>query len=362
MNAPLRVAHKDDAWARFVAPVRILLVLLLAAALGGCLSGGDTAPRRDPVRALDICRDGPLVESTWYFGPGHTLGRNESAAGAEPGNAFSSGFLTNDLKEWLSPPVSDGLWIHGDVTLEYWVRSTGSPAPLAIGGDPGEGYHFFNQFGSDRSLQPAYATEYSTIAPVPGAVDHYVENLTMPPGGFVVEAGDRLRVLLTDLALDGPTGSGHEILYGSDTPSQIRFTARCFPKYTWPESTVLLDELVTLPGNQGLLTGAVPATDGLNQATYDLFLPAGTQRLTVTIQQTSDANPVKDDIDIVLLEVDGSNEWGIGSPYSDEQGTLWADNLANVFPRGMLQVQVNSYSGFGYQGRLLVTAQNPVLA
>lgn len=345
-----------------MALVRILLVLLIAAALPGCLSGNDTAPQRDPIRALDDCRNAPLTEHVWYFAAGHRLATNLSAAGAEPGNAFSSGFLTNDLKQWLSDPVAEGLWIHGDVTLDYWVRSAGSPAPLAIGGEPGEGYHFFNQFGSDRSLQPAYATEYSTVAPMPGAVDHYTENLTMPPGGFVVEAGDRLRVLLTDLALDGPGGSGHDVLYGGDTPSQIRFFAQCFPKYSWPESTVLLDETVTLPGNQGLLTGAIPATEGVNLATYDLFLPEGTQRLTVTITQTSDANPIKDDIDLVLLQVDGSNTWGIGSPYSDEQGTLWADNLAQVFPSGMIQVQVNSYSGFAYQGRLLVTTQSPILA
>lgn len=312
--------------------------------------------------ALEACRNGPLNEHVWYFGPGHTLSRNQSAAGAEPGNAFSSGFLTNDLKEWLSTPVTEGLWIQGDVTLEYWARSTGSPALLAIGGNPGEGYHFFNQFGSDRSLQPSYATEYSTVAPVPGAIDHYNETFTMPPGGFVVEAGDRLRVLLTDLALDGPDGSGHEILFGGDTPSQLRFEARCYPSFSWPQSTVLLDETITLTGNQGLLTGAIPPTEGLNLATYDLLLPAGPQRLTVTLTQTMDPNPVKDDIDIVLLEVDGANEWGIGSPYSDEQGTLWADNLASVFPRGMIQVQVNSYSGFAYQGRLLVTLQEPTLA
>lgn len=343
-------------------PAGAVLVLLLAS---GCLADGGDEPGSDGRAALDAwqaCRLEEAAAHVLYFGPGHTLLPALPSAGAEPGNAFSSGFLTNDLKEWLSAPVLDGLWLVGNVTLEYWVRSTGTPAPLAIGGDAGEAYHFFNQFGSDRSLQPSYATEYASPAPQAGAVDHYAETLPMPPGGFVVEAGDRVRVLLTDLALDGPDGSGHEILFGGDTPSQVRFTAKCFPTLSWPESALLLDTAVSLPGNQGLLTGQVPPTEGLNLATFNVTVPPGTQRLSVRITQTSDPNPVKDDIDLVLLEDGGARSWGIGSPYSDERGTLWLDNLAAVFPGREVLVRVDSYSGFGYEGRLVVTAERATLA
>ena len=53
----------------------------------------------------------------------------------------------------------------------------------------------------------------------------------------------------------------------------------------------------------------------------------------------------------------GRAVWSIGSPYSNETGTLWADNLQAVFPDGTLTVEVDSYSGVDYQGHLTVTAE-----
>lgn len=327
-----------------------LAVLLLA----GCLGGGSAEDRAESEVAS--CREAPLAEHVLYFGPSLSLQPQVPPAGSAPGNAFSSGFLTNDLKEWLSAPVADGLWLAGNVTLEFWVRSTGTPAPLVIGGPTGEGYHFFNQFGSDRTLQPSFAVEYSEVAPAAGTIDHYNETLQMPPGGFVLEAGDRVRVLLTDLAADGQDGSGHEVLFGGGTPSQVRFLARCWPGLEYTDA-VVADESFMLPGNQGLLTGAVPASPA-NQHTIDVQLPAGTDRLRIDLKQTADPNPAKDDIDMTLLDRAGEAVWSIGSPYSDESGTLWADNLRSVFPDGAFTIQVDSYSGAGWQGKVTVTASD----
>jgi hypothetical protein len=246
----------------------------------------------------------------------------------------------------------------GNVTLDYWVRSTGTPAPIAVGGDPGEGYHFFNQFGSDRTLQPAYAVEYSDAMPQEGTIDHYTEQLALEPGGFVVESGDRIRLLLTDLALDGLSGGGHDVLFGGSHPSFVSFTARCWPELVWMPDEVLLDQPVSLPANQGLLFGGFAEgrqQNEANQARFDLVVPPGTGRLTIQIRQTSDMNPVKDDVDITLLDRSGAEAWSIGSPYSDESGTLWVDNLEARFPTGEMTIRVDSYSGVAYTGSLLVT-------
>ena len=335
-----------------------LAVLLVA----GCFGGGPT--EENAAAAIADCRAQPPVEQRLYFGPAMGLQPELPPAGYASGNAFSSGFLTNDLKEWLSAAQPAGLWLVGNVTLEYWVRSTGSPAPLVVGGTPGEGYHFFNQFGSDRTFQPAYATEYSDAVPQEGTIDHYVETLALEPGGFVVEAGDRFRVLLTDLAFDSPSGGGHDVLFGGETPSSIAFTARCWPELVWQTEEVLLDQPVSLPANQGLLFGGFAEgrqNNEANQAQFDLVVPPGTGRLAIQIRQTSDANPVKDDIDITLLDRSGAAAWSIGSPYSDESGTLWIDNLEAKFPTGELTVQVDSYSGVAYSGHLLVT-RNVALA
>lgn len=332
-------------------PAAVLVTALLAA---GCFGSGLSEERADA--AIADCRLAPAVPHTYFFGPSMSLQPAPQPEGYAPGNAFSSAFLTNDLKEWLSQPLAEGLWLVGNVTLEYWVRSAGTPAPIVLGGEPGEGYHFFNQFGSDRSLQPAYAVEYSDVAPAEGTVDHYVETLELPPGGFVVEAGDRLRVLLTDLALDGMDGAGHDVLFGGETPSQVRFTARCWPELDYFEERVVEESLV-LPGNQGLLTGAVPA-GAANQERIEVAIPVGADRVRFDLRQGRDANPVKDDVDLQLLDRAGQPVWSIGSPYSDESGTLWADNLRAVFPDGFVTVQVDSYSGLAYEGTLTVTASH----
>jgi hypothetical protein len=343
-------------------PVRVLPALLAVAFLAGCFGGGPTADHA--LAAIADCRVAAPTFHQLYFGPAMGLQDTLPPEGFAPGNSFSSGFLTNDLKEWLSKAQPRGLWLVGNVTLDYWVRSTGTPAPLPIGGAPGEAYHFFNQFGTDRTLQPAYATEYSDPLPQEGTIDHYVETLALEEGGFVAEPGDRFRVLLTDLALDGANGGGHDVLFGPEHPSTVTFMARCWPDLQWQANEVLLDEAVSLPANQGLLFGGV--ADGrqagqANRVQFDLTVPPGTGRLNVTLRQTNDMNPVKDDIDITLLDRSGAAAWSIGSPYSDESGTLWLDNLEAKFPSGELTVQVDSYSGVAYSGHLLVT-RNVALA
>lgn len=343
--------------ANVVAPACAAMLLALLGA--GCLERAEFDASPEVLAALEECRQSPLATSTFYLGPGLTLRHGMPAAGSAPGNAFSSGFLTNDLGEWRSDPLPDGLWLDGTVQVEVWLRSTGTPAPLMVDPDrPGEGYQLFTQFGSDRSLQPGYAVQFDNAFQLPGTVRHYVQNLTLPPGGFVAEPGDRLRLILTDLALDGPGGSGHDVLYGGDTASRLTFTARCFPSIAW-QGEVVEDADIVLRGNQGLLTGAVPQQEGVNVQTVAVTLPINTQRITIRITQHSDVNPVKDDIDLVLTPRGGGEpSYGIGSPYSDEAGTLWVDTLDALFPTGEFDVQVHSYSGLAYEGRLVVSAEH----
>ena len=204
-------------------PWPALLAPLLLAAASGCLDSFEAD--EDALDAVADCRAGPAHLHVLYFGPELTLSATEPAAGAQPGNAFTSGFATDDLQSWQSAPYGKGLWIIGEVVLEYWARSTGTPAPLTypLGGDaPGDAYRFYNLFGSDRSFQPSSAIEYGEAWTPPGTVTHHEQRLAMPPGGFVVEAGDRVRVLLTDLALKMFIAS----ISNSDVPTRLG-TCRC---------------------------------------------------------------------------------------------------------------------------------------
>ncbi len=119
---------------------RAVLVSLSLALLAGC-SGGDpeVIDQADPT----ACTDDALHDYTLYLHNDRLVPIAQTPA-KTPANGFTEGFANNDLREFLSDPQVQGIQIEGNVTFELWVEYNGSPAPVAIGGDPGEGYHFFN--------------------------------------------------------------------------------------------------------------------------------------------------------------------------------------------------------------------------
>lgn len=326
----------------------LFLLLLVTPAMAGCLDGESIFSGN----SLRDCKD--PQEFTWYLGPDLVLQTDMPPEGRRAGNGFDEAFLTNNLDEWMGP-TADRTWrIEGDVQLTFWTQGINTPAPIVIGGDPGEGYHFFNQFGTNRGFVESYAIEYATALP-DEEIRRYDEVFTMPEGGILVEAGDHVRLLLTNLVLDDPnSGRGPNILFGGDTPSALSYTAACEPTSRWSlvESSV---STVGIPLHQGLLTGAVPATEGLNYADVPLVLHPDTERLTIAIDGTGGLDALaKSDIDLSVLDSNGDESWSIGSPYTDEVGTRWWRTLDAVMPPGDYTVRVNSYSGHGYNGQLSV--------
>lgn len=339
--------------------VRWTWTLLVTALLAGCAGGEE--PQATPDTPQESCA-GTLSERTFWLAPGHALAEGGApAAGSVFSNGFDEAFLVDDMDVWLSEPVADRLWVPGNVTLEFWARNHGTPAPVVVGGDPGEGYHWFNQFGSDRSFVMDYGREYAEVAPAPGSIDHYVKTIAMPEGGFFVEPGDRLRLLLTSLVVDDGQERGQEVLFGGDTPSHVRLEAACVPALEYDTVDSATHD-VAVAAHQGLITGAVPATEGVNHADVAFTLREATDRLTVSLMQTGDANPAKDDMDLTIHDAGGAEVASIGSPYSDEQGVFWAPNLAAFLPPGDYTVRVNSYSGHAYEGEVAILQERALLA
>lgn len=330
--------------------------LLLVPLLSGCLDAGQVFGS-DPDKA-DCTQN--IETMTYWLAGGDLQPQLPENSGSTPGNAFSNAFLVDDADEWLSAPITQGIRITGDVTLDVWVESTGAPAAFVDQGtpDPESGWQFFTQFGSDRGFAPSYHNVYGDTFAEPGTVTHYVQTFSMPEGGLVVESGDRLRLLITSLVLDHPTkGGSHDILWGRDTPSAISFQAVCYLDRDWSiEDTATTP--ISLPGNQGLLTGAAPAEEGVNVQSVEFLLHETTQRLTITLKQTgTDLAPPKNDMDVVILDADGELVWNIGSPYVDESGTLWKPNLDALMPAGTYTAQVHSYSGRFYEGTLTIVQE-----
>lgn len=297
-------------------------------------------------------------EFVWHLGPQNSLRAEEPGAGSAPANGFAEAFLTDSILEWTSPPLEQGLRITENVTVEYTVRYAPGVAPIVLGRDPGEGYHAFNQFGSERGFMPSFAIEDGPVLLAGGEEVQYTQTLTAPPGGFVFEPGDPVRLLLTNLVLDVPGAGSTQVLFGPDHPGQVRFSAACRPATEPVGAPAKITTSLLLPANQGLLTGAVPAS-ALNHAEGIMEWEGDVDRITFELRQGVDPNPVKDDIDLSLYAENGT-AWSGGSPYADETVTVWRENLRALWPEQRMRISVDSYSGLLYMGALTITLEGDV--
>ncbi len=327
-----------------------MVAFLLAPAFAGCLD------------AESLFSDGTLRSCdspqpfTLYLGPGLSLSSEMPANGFTRGNGFNEAFLSNSMDEWHGP-FSQRTWlIEGDIVLELWTREGDLPAPVILGRDPGEGYHFFNQVGTNRGFLEASAVSNGPVVPA-DRTQHLTQRFATPPGGILLEREDYVRLLLTHLALDADDRPANEearveppaILWGPDAPSRIEFSATCQRDPVWmPLSNE--HPTVVVPGHQGLITGAIPDQEGANYQDIPFHLHPETDRLTIRLDEAGESGP-KNDMDLIILDANGDVNWGIGSPYNNERGTRWPANLDASMPPGDYTLRVNSYSGTGYVGQ-----------
>ncbi len=326
--------------------------LLLCAMLAGCLGGTDDASNPATAACNDVVRP-----QTYWLGQGLALRPNPPAkAGRTDGNGASNTFATDEADEWRSDHLDEGIRIVGTVTLELWVESKGATAAYQDSSNPGQGWHFFTQFGSNRGFAGTYNNTYNDAWAPPGTVMEFTQTFDMPEGGHVVEAGDQIRLLLTSLASDGPDGGGsHIILWGGDTPSRITFEAACYLDREW-ELVNVESSHIAISGNQGALAPSVANEEGVNFQEVRFTLLPSTERITISLLETDKSDGKKDDMDVSVYK-QTELVWSIGSPYADEIGTYWERNLDALMPPGDYIVRVDSYSGTNYEGTLTITQE-----
>jgi hypothetical protein len=326
---------------------------LAIAFLSGCAAPSPpaTSSAKPPVVA---CDESPATTFTFYPDDAYSLRANGSAAGVVPIHGFQDAFLDDSLPTWVSAPLETGLRVEGNVTVDLFVLDLGTPAP-APGGPPGSTTHLYVQFGTNATFMPAFASITGPVAPDTGQPHEYNVTLQVPRGGFVAEAGERLRLLVGSLAIDLPTSRGEALLVGAGTPTHVTFAARCFEAQSWfPEQD--LKKLVMLPGNEGLFTHLVPAQSGANVADFPFTVINSTARLTIALRSDGAMHPGKDDMDIELLDASGTVVWTAATPFSNETLRMWKPNLDALLPPGsQATTRVHSYSGVNYVGRLEIT-------
>jgi len=330
--------------------------------LGGCAQPQVSPPPAPPHELA--CADLPPASFVYYFGPGMSLNQTRPAsAGSVAGNGFRQAFVSNDLATWLSAPVQQGFVIEGNVSLDFWVEVSGPLAPPEQS-DPSMAYAFLNQFGSDRAFQSGYAKETLPTNSVQGTF-HFNETLTLPAGGFTVEKGGRLRALITSLVADAADGPGTHVLFGGNTPSQIRFTAHCAPSIEWQLKRDLRQPVIIL-ANQGGPTHlpgqpclpALVQEACVNRFDFGFTLENGTQRLRVFLRSPAANSEPKTDADMRLLDGAGKVVYDASTPFVNETMVLWAENLAAFAPPGPYTLRVDLYSGADYSGLLEIAMEH----
>lgn len=317
--------------------MRILLALpLVLLALAGC---------SQPVQ-LVAC-DG-IHDVVLHFDTDMTLQESAPAAGEvalQPGTMVFAGEVPPFLSERLEP----GVRIVGPVEMELWLEGDGvSTLPRGE-----EGLHLYTLAGSNVAYLPGGGrTDAATLTM--GERLHVTHEIPVPPGGFRVEAGEQVRISLNSLLLTSE-GTGHTLLVGGGTPSQVRFAAECVD----PIDYRILDQQdldVVIPGNTALWTGIVPNEPGLNRFEGTFELRPDTHRLTIDLRG-SGLTP-KGDMDLHLMDA-GGVVWQATSPQQDETLIMWRENLHRMAPPGTYTVRVDSYSGIAYDGTVSILQEGP---
>lgn len=323
--------------------MRFLPLALVALAFSGCISDPDASTSMEEACAP---RD-----FTLYLTPDYGLSL-EPVAGIADGNGFVEAFLTNDMEEFRGPSSLLGdayRWVmEGNFTYHLVVETGYAIAPIVSTSDPTTGYHFFNQFGTTQGFTPGYDVFYEDTF-TSGSQYTYDGGWDMPPGGYRIEPGDEIRFLLTNLVLDDEAGRSPRI---NTHDSFLQFTARC---EEMPPKGQVYDGSVSigLPLNQGLLTGAIPASE-LNQAIVEYTLGNETK---VQFRLIAPDDTPKDDVDMTFYH-NGVEFWSGGSPYTNEVATLWRENLDALGITDEFTIEINGYSTINYEGRLEFTAWN----
>lgn len=329
-----------------------LFLLVVLTAVAGC-AGPVQPPPRPPEPTG--CAAQPAVLHTFHLAPGLMLDTTPPAAGSAPGNGFEEAFVTNTMDVWTSAPLAEGLHVAGAITIEAWIDVRGPPtAPEP--GTSGEGRLLVHQVGSDRAFLPGAAAVSRPLSDPPGLV-HVNHTIEPAPGGFTFEAGDRVRLLLSALAMETADGPATVVHFGGDRPSQVRFMATCVPPAEWMIHRYIRQPVV-VTANQGGPLGLPPAgcedvvgqQACVSQVDLPFTLENGTERLRLFLRtQQADREP-KGDMDLQLLDSAGTVLYEAGSPLVNETIVLWPANLAAMAPPGPYIARANLYGGAAYSG------------
>lgn len=317
-----------------------LAVLLIAAALAGCLGAPDSVPETAPEPGSRASGSASRA-STYYLEPGRRLSP-ETPTGPPTrveATPWINGFANEDLPPWVGPAPRQPLLVQGNATLTLYY-TVDRPVTPVIPNAEGQAFHFVPWFGS-RTTYGGSGGAYGPPVLLPGEVYNATIEIPMPSAGFRLTPDAPVQVLIATL-MNTQDATPVEFLVGSpETPSRVTFDARpVAPVDAGASAEATVNG--TVAANGGLFLPA-PERSGVTHARHELDVAPGTRRVDLGL--THDEPPAaKFDIDMTVLGPDGEQVAAGSTPYQSETAVLWPETLAAHGP-GTYTVRVDVYSG-----------------
>jgi len=331
--------------------MRAAAVFGLVVLLAGCLG-----PQVQPPPVDDVGGNAGAT-LVYHLKPQHQLSILPPASAA-PQKVYAAptanAYVNEDVEVFTSVTTASGFVARSiELDLFYAVeRPTGDA--FRNGMDVLEARHFVFWVGSDE-VYPTFATVLGPPVLQPDVA--YSSHLTFaaPPGGWHVAAGERIQLLVAPLVAEAGVPNLHYLVDHERADSRITLAVEAWdaPQLGPP---VTSEENITVPGNSGLFTGAVP--DEARSVERVLAIRPDDALVRVDVQWVSTQGG-KSDLDMVLLDSAGAAVASSTTPYQSETIRLFAPQLA-ALGTGTFTVRVDAYSGVDTSFRLVITRAPPV--
>lgn len=331
--------------------MRRLLTLALLGPLLAAGCAGDTQPDHEQPSGDPDPIPGNL---TFWLKPDASLSFANPASSEPQPVAVPPGqnaYVNEDLAIWSSAPL-DSSFVATSARLTVFYDVAAPVADPFVTGQPPDGRLFVFWLGVSGVL-PGYAQTFDDALLVPGQTYEAEVELPLPEGGLVLTPGRSVDLL--PIATASQQDDDLRLLVDHDsTPSRVELSGYV-PAQTIAEPVPdeLKNDTVTIPGNGGLFTGATEGDD--SQHREPVPLAANTTYLRIEVRFLETTGP-KADLDLWLLDPEGSEVASSTTPFQSETIELWPPNLADV-EAGEYTALINAYSGQDTRFRLRILVQ-----
>ncbi len=311
----------------------LLLILVTALLTAGCVNPA-SSPVEEASTPEDVEPSTEASRATWFLtgnmGLTTEAPTSPESARVATGNFYSRWATGAEQPTWRGSSAAGDLLLTGNASLTFWAE-TEHAVPTT--GPRDEGFPEYVAYFGVEGSPTAYASISGPDVMLPGEAVRFDVELTLPPGGLVLEEGAHPVVIVAPVQGQDDRATRLDILVnGTEHPSRVEVAAE---PVDLGEPRWHLDE-----AHEGVLAGSAYAAEtSATKHEVPVAVNGSTTRLSVSL--TSEGVGVRD-IDVALRNPDGDLVARGATPHPEEGIVLHAPALAAGGP-GSWTVEVVNY-------------------